>query len=401
MHHSSGFLKFTQSFLLSLALIAVWSSPMSAHYSPQDAKKSAAKGIFGGIYGGIEIGSKGIKATAIRVTESEEGYKINFVYNELIGTALTHSSNNKLVPEAIKEIEQTVQQLYTRMKDKYKVPEDRIKIIVGSELQITNQEELSGAVKEKTGKILSFLDQEAEMQLCIAGAIPQRISAKTGPIDNRGDAVLVEIGNSIIKGGYSVIRQMSSATPDYDYVTFTLPTGTSTFTTEIDRAAGGNPDATSFAQKARTLGITSIRSALRKEIERKPGLINRQHVYLTGGIVRAMVTLLRPDDLRTFVPINADEIEIFYRQMTGPPESLEKTLNPDLTKRMPNPALRNLVEKEIESVRTTYSHKNLIAGAEILKDLVTEFNLSGKTIRFARYSQISWILSEMNTQTTL
>jgi len=216
---------------------------------------------------------------------------------------------------------------------------------------------------------MSFPDVETEAQLSIAGAIPQRYRAKSGWADNRGQSALLDIGSDNIKGGYQVIRQMGAGAPDYDYVTVGIP-----------------------------ISSTSIRTALRKEMERKPGLINRQHVYLTGDIVWAMITLFYPEDRRTFIPITAEDILYFHHKVTRNPESLQALLNPDLTKKISNPKLRAEAEKEIESVRNTFSPKNLIAGAEILKAVTTEFNLSGKKVRFARYGYLAWILSYVRLQ---
>ena len=42
----------------------------------------------GDLYGGIEVGSKGIKATAIRVKETDEGHTVKLIYAEVINTTL-------------------------------------------------------------------------------------------------------------------------------------------------------------------------------------------------------------------------------------------------------------------------------------------------------------------------
>jgi hypothetical protein len=111
-----------------------------------------------------------------------------------------------------------------------------------------------------------------------------------------------------------------------------------------------------------------------------------------------MLTLFYPEDRRAFVPIAAEDILFFHHKVTRSPESLQALLNPDLTKKISNPKLRAEAEKEIESVRNAFSPKNLIAGAEILKTVTTEFNLLGKKARFARYGYLAWILSYVRSQ---
>ncbi len=353
----------------------------------------------GGLYGGIEVGSKGVKATAIRVTANEEGYGIKLVYAEVVNTTIMQLKDNRFAPEIIRDTAQAISKLVARMNGEYKVPLERINIIGSSGVRADNPQDLINAVREKTGKMMSFLDVETEVQLSIVGTIPQRYRTKNGGwSDNRGISMLLDVGSGNTKGGYQIIRQVPTGEADYDYVTVGIPKGTVSFTNEINQAAGEAADLAVFAQKAKELSPVSVRTSLRKEMERKPGLFNRQRVYLTGGIVWAMATLLHPEDRRTFVPISAEEIDMFYRMVTSDTESLQKLLNPNLTRRIPNRQTRLEAEKEIESVRNAFSPRNLIAGAEILKAVKTDFNLSGKRVRFARYGYLSWILSYVRLQ---
>lgn len=352
----------------------------------------------GTVYGGIEVGSKGIKATAIHVTEGDEGYNVKLIYAEVVNTTLMQLKDNKFVPDVLRDTMQAVGKLLARMKDEYGVPTDRISIIGSSGLRADNPQDLVNAIREKTGKTMSFLDVETEVQLSIVGTIPQRYRTKSGWADNRGISVLIDVGSGNTKGGYQTIRQVPTGEPDYDYVTVSIPKGTVSFTNEINQAAGDDADLTVFARKARELSPVSVRVALRKEMERKPGLFNRQRVYLTGGIVWAMTTLLHPEDRRTFVPVTAEDIDTFYRIVTTDPQGLQKLLNPNLEKRISNRQVRLEAEKEIESVRNTFSPRNLIAGAEILKAVNRDFHLSGKRIRFARFGYLSWILSYVRLQ---
>lgn len=350
------------------------------------------------LYGGIEVGSKGIKATAIRVTDGEEGYNVKLIYAEVVNTTIMQLKDNKFAPEVIRDTVQAVGKLLARMKDEYSVPADRISIIGSSGIRADNPQDLVKAIREKTGKTMSFLDVETEVQLSIVGTIPQRYRTKTGWADNRGISMLIDVGSGNTKGGYQTIRQVPTGEPDYDYATVSIPKGTVSFTNEINQATGEDADLAVFARKARELSLASVRAALRKEMERKPGLFNRQRVYLTGGIVWAMTTLLHPEDRRTFVPVTAEDIDTFYRMVTADPQGLQKLLNPNLAKRISNRQVRLEAEKEIESVRNTFSPRNLIAGAEILKAVNRDFNLPGKRIRFARFGYLSWILSYVRLQ---
>ncbi len=389
MHSRITTLKFAFALLISLTLAPVVTLPSYGQAMKDDQ---------GELFGGIEIGAKGVKATAIRVLDSDEGYSVRLIYAEVINTTVMQLKDNKFTLEIIKDTTQAVQKLFTRMQQEYKVPPERIGIIGSSGVRADNQDALTKTVRDKTGKIMEFLDVETEVQLSVVGTIPQRFRRTSGWSDNRGQSVLIDIGSGNTKGGYQVIRQTPRGTPDYDYVAVGIPKGIVTFTNEISQAIGDRGDLASFTLRAKVLSPTSIRAALRKEMERKPGLVNRPHVYLTGGIVWAMATLLYPEDRRSFVPITPEDILLFYRKVTRDPKSLQELLNPNLEKAISNPKLRAAAEKEIKSVRNTFSPQNLVAGAEILKAVTSEFNLSGKRIRFARYGYLSWILSYVRLQ---
>lgn len=352
----------------------------------------------GELYAGIEIGSKGVKATAIRVNQTDDGYSVKLIYAEVVNTTIMQLKDNKFAPDVIRDTALAVNKLMARMRDELKVPETRIHIVGSSGLRADNPQDLVKAVRDRTGKMMSFLDVETEVQLSVVGTIPQRFKTKNGWMDNRGISVLMDIGSGNTKGGYQLIRQMPTGTPDYDYVTVGIPKGTVSFTNEIAQAVGETGDQQDFARKARQLAPTSIRAELRKEMERKPGLVNRPRMYLSGGIVWAMATLLHPEDRRALVPITADDIDFFYRKVTSDPDTLQKFLNPNLSKRIADRKLRAEAEQELETVRNTFSPRNLIAGAEILKAVSSEFQLQEKRIRFARYSYLSWILSYTRLQ---
>jgi hypothetical protein len=390
MYIRPDFSKTVQTFLLLILSLMIPCLPAHA--------QTVAQNDPGTLYGGIEVGSKGVKATAIRAIESNDEYAVKLVYAEVVNTTIMQLKDGKFAPDVIRDTAAAISKLLARMKAEYKVPESHICIVGSSGLRADNPQDLIKAVREKTGKTMSFLDVETEVQLSIVGTIPQRYRTKTGWADNRGISVLLDIGSGNTKGGYQTIRQMPTGAADYDYVTLSIPRGVVTFTGEINKAVGDAADLTTFARKAKELSPASVRAALRKEMERKPGLYNRQRVYLTGGIVWAMVTLLHPEDRRTFVPVTSEDISQFYRMVTIDPQGLQKLLNPDLTKRITNRQVRLEAEKEIESVRNAFSPSNLIAGAEILKAVNTDFALSGKRIRFARYGYLSWILSYVRLQ---
>ncbi|MBS1792016.1 MAG: hypothetical protein JST85_30195 [Acidobacteria bacterium] len=346
------------------------------------------------LHGGIEIGSKGIKVIALRISGETDNYSVKVLYAEVINTTLMQTKNGQFTPEAIRDTANAVQQFYQRIRQEHQIPIENIHIAVSSGVTADNPKDLSSEIVKRTGHTPVFLDVDTEVQLTIAGAIPKFYKVGQKWYDNRSISVLIDVGSGNTKGGYQQMRQVPVGVASYDYVTWGIPKGTVTFTNEVNKAAGETADYKTFASTSNALSNTAIRSPLRSEIARKPGLLNRRKVYLTGGMVWAMATLLHPEDRHSFTALTVDDINTFYSQATADPEVL---LDPDLSK-IKNATLRQDAEREVESVRNTFTPKNIIAGAEILKAVAVEMNLTGKRIYFARYGHLAWILSYVRLQ---
>ncbi len=346
------------------------------------------------VHGGIEIGSKGVKGIAIRVSSAEEGYEIKILYAEVINTTLMQTKDNRFTPEAIRDTAAAAQRLFRRMQQEYSIPPEDIHLVVSSGAAAENPQELIAELLKRVGQAPAFLDVDSEVQLTIAGAIPKRYRANGRWFDNRSLSVLIDIGSGNTKGGYQQARQVAFGKAENDYVTWGIPKGTVTYTNEIFKATGEATDYTTFAKRAQALSNDVLRIPLRNEAARHPGLINRKKVYLSGGIIWAVATLLHPEDKRSFTPLTIEDFNNFYNRAITNPEAL---LNPDLS-RIANPALRQDAEREVESVRNTFTPKNLIAGAEILRAVSTEMSLTGKRLLFARFGHLAWILSYVRLQ---
>jgi len=347
------------------------------------------------LHGGIEIGSKGVKATAINFTRKGSGYDVKVLYAETINTTIMKVKDNKFTPEAIGETVQAVQKMFTKMQQEHQISPERIYIVGSSGLRADNKQDLVAEVKKATGKAMSFLSVEMEVQLSIVGTIPQQRDDENRLVNERHAAMLIDIGSGNTKGGY---QQVTTATatgiPVDEFVTVGIPYGTVTFTNEASRYHKDDADLRAFAVDALTLSPKLLNEALSKEVAKKPGLVMRERLYLTGGIVWAMATLLHPENRRSFVPLTVDDINRFHYLARTDVNSL---LNPDLS-HINDEARRQEAKKEIDAVKATFTPRNIIAGAEILSAVSTEFKLQNMKVWFARYGNLSWILSYVRGQ---
>ncbi|MCI0423872.1 MAG: hypothetical protein L0312_32450, partial [Acidobacteria bacterium] len=343
------------------------------------------------LHGGIEIDPEGIRAAVIRASDSEQGSAAEVVYTEVFNTTLRRNQNGKFTPEVIKTAGQAVRRLYTRIQQQYQVPQSQVYVIGSSDLDAENLADLANEVRNATGRTMTFLSLEAEVRLSIIGTIPRRYREGTTWFDNRSQSALIDIGSDNTKGGYQQLRQPLVGNPYYDFVAIEIPKGVASFTNEVNRAAGDGAGIKQFALSARVLSDGYIKAALKNELEKTPGLVYRKKIYLNGALIRAMTTLLRPEDRQLFIPITMDDINTFYQRAVNAPQAL---LNPNLSK-VRDSEMRKEAERDLEAVRSAFTPKNLIAGAEILKTVASECNFQeeGKKILYARFSHLSSILS--------
>src|SRR5262245_23821222 len=180
-------------------------------------------------------------------------------------------------------------------------------------------EELEAAVITNTSANITFLDLKSEERLDVIGTVPRRYREGGTWFDNRSQSVVIEIGSYKTKGGYQQLRQPLVGDPYYEFVAVGIPKGTASFADQINEAAGEDAGINKFAISARALTESSIKAALRNELNKRPGLSYRKKIYLNGAIVGAMMTLLYPEDRQPFIPITVDDINIFYQQAVSAP----------------------------------------------------------------------------------
>ncbi|MBO0719845.1 MAG: hypothetical protein J2P41_03430, partial [Blastocatellia bacterium] len=238
------------------------------------------------IFAGIELGSEGIQAIAIRIAKTDDAAGARLVSSETIDLSLSLNGSGSSPSQVAEKAAAAVEKLLQQLKQQYRVPPEQTYIFGRSGIDARLREALTSAIKKRSEKTVDFLDQATETQLSIVGIIPKRERVGSTTFDNRGSSVLIEVGNYSTRGGYEVLRY--SPVANYDFVTMNVPQGTVSFTDEVVKAIGPGSDWTSLAQRARIIGSDSVRRALRDEIRNKPGLLNRKHVYLTGGIVEAL-----------------------------------------------------------------------------------------------------------------
>jgi hypothetical protein len=345
------------------------------------------------LHGGIEITPRVVRAIGLRISNGAEGDNIKVLYYDQSVPTTPFPREAKFPPEYIRDVAQSVQKMSEKLQRDFRILPEQIYVVGLSDLTVQNRDELASEIRDKLGKEVAFLDAESEIQLGIAGTVPRRYKSGGKWYDNRSVSMLLDISNSNIRGGYQQLIQTPRGGTEYDYVTWDIPKGTMSLAVEIANAVGPNADLQTYANRA-SLISGSYRVLARLESAKKPGLMTRRKVYLTGSIIWALACLLHPEDQRSYVPITMNDIDNFYRRAITDPDAL---LNPDLSK-IADANIRNEAMRSREAVKAVYTAKSLVAGAELLKALAGELKLADRTMLYARYSYLARILSYVRLQ---
>jgi hypothetical protein len=367
-----------------LALFACLLTSMVA--LPSRARGAAA------FYGGIEIGSKGVKAVALPIDESGapeliERLPLKAIDNVSLGD---RGADGKFRPKAIDEVRTAVAGFYTYLSRELKIPPARLYVVASSSLLAAdeskeNVQALRKAVSEATGgtEELLQIDQATEVDLLIRGAIPR---------SHWDDAILIDVGSGTVKCGYH--HPQRGIHVERNEVVATVIDGTIAYTKKIqaEMTKGGERGFAAFCDVASRLRGPEVVEKVADEINRKPGLINRKRIYLSGGAPWALLTLTNPigsakmSDL--YVPVSLDDIRKFRDdlQRTGrvPPRDLSG--QPE--------AIRRKAEEQVREVLDTFTPENLLAGCEVLLGFADALQCQqlNKEVYFTRSGVVAWIV---------
>ncbi|MBO0720111.1 MAG: hypothetical protein J2P41_04775 [Blastocatellia bacterium] len=374
--------------LIQLLTLSIFSYTVVGQSPPADEKLEPRT-----LHGGIEISPRVVRAIGLRISNGEEGLNIKILFSNTSTIPTPYPSDGNLKKEYIHDVARIVQSDMEMMQKEYQIPLAQVYVIGNSDLVTQNPNDLKNEVFGRTGKTINFLNAEAEIQLEIAGVIPRRYQLDNKLYDNRGISSLIDIGITVTKGGYQQLKQTDTGRPGYDFSTWDVAKGVITFADEVGKAAGENADNKTFARMAASMS-NSFREALRTEALKRPGILTRKKLYLTGGIIMALVDYLHPDDQRPYIPITLADINAFHDRAVSDPESLLNTVFP----RIHDVKLRAELSMNRDAVKNTFNAKTLIAGAELLRAMAAELNLWDKKVLYPRHSQLARILSYVRLQ---
>lgn len=330
----------------------------------------------GDLYAGIEVGAKGIKMSVIEVTLNKER---QYDYSLKLDTSINTDAAS-LSYQSEKESRDAIAKLLDIAIKRFNVVSKRTYVVISSGLkqELDKYEKVdyfAGVIRPKdmdTAIHILYVTPEQESELSFTGIVPQ----KNKYINNQ-----LDIGSGNTKGGYY------SREKKFVPVNFSL--GTKSFQRLIESKTTGNLE--TFAKTAEQLFRDSLNKVMIDELVSKADFKGREAIYLSGGIVWCIVTLMHPQSstMNNYTELTSADITEFRQKVLSNYAAL---VQPDITG-IQNADEAKAVQKNINRVVNTYDQKALLAGATWLDELVKQINVinPGKKFIFPKYAYVGWI----------
>lgn len=322
-------------------------------------------------YGGIDIGSRGVKYSIIKVRRKGEHFSFVYLRDGSKNTQIIDFTPNALqeTSDAVKDYLDTIsrfnngiqyENIFIAVSSGVKQEADKA---AGRENALRTA--LSIKVPNYTKKI-EFLDPCTEGDLTIKGVVPANYLYTS---------CMVDLGSGNTKGGYRIKNSKMAEC-------FSIPWGTATLSKRLSRMPKEN---------TQHFFADSVNNSIVTEVAKKPGLTNRRYAFFAGGICWSMCNYLYPSKIKEdFTEFTLQDVNTFLNTATANYETLIK---PDLS------SITNLndlaeVQKQIERSRATFTQDDIIAGALLVKSILTEMQRTGvsdKHFIFSRYAYVGWI----------
>jgi len=340
-----------------------------------DVQMKSVLGI-GDLYAGIEIGAKGIKLSVIEVKlasgENDYSLKLDTSINT-DAAALSYQSE--------KETFDAITILYGIIRQRFNIPSSRIHIVISSglkqELDKYNKVEYFASIvrpKELDPKIkINYITVGEEAQLSFKGIVPQLNPLSANQLD---------VGSGNTKGGY--------INTDRVFVPVTFPVGTKSFQRLVESRTPGNLSIEEYRLAAEKLIIDSLGRMVIYHFRDKADFKSRDLVYLSGGIVWSIASLMHPELIQqNHVELTLQDSTEFRRQVYS---NYTELIKPDLRNRL-NEQNAAASLTNIKRVVNTYDQKALLAGSIWLEELLLQVNKvnPNKKFIFPRYAYVGWI----------
>ena len=334
----------------------------------------SAQGI-GDLYAGVEIGAKGVKLSVIDVKLTKDR---DYDYSLKADTAINTDAAS-LSYQSEKETSDAITLLMEIITNRFHIPPNKTHIVISSGLKqeldkynkvdyfanVIRPKDLNSFIK------ITYVTPEQESELSFNGIVPQKYKLNTDQLD---------VGSGNTKGGYFNASKI--------FVPVNFPLGTKSFQRLVESKTQG--DLNDFLKTAEQILKDSLGRVMVYEFTNKREFKSRDIVYLSGGIVWAIASMMHPQSVNNnYIEITSRDITEFRKLIFS---NYDEVTRPDITL-ISNAEDARASLRNINRILKTYDQKALLAGAIWLDELIQQVNTINPTKKFVypKYAYVGWI----------
>jgi len=242
-----------------------------------------------------------------------------------------------------------------------------------------NTTRLIEKLQQATGQGMDFIDEDDEVRLTIIGCVPDY---------ELFSASLIDIGSSNTKWGY---LKPANVNRGYEMESGALTVGSKTLASGTEKTVGrfASPDAFNREAKKVCNHLVNMLGTPKVPVAGMEG----DTVYLSGGAVWAMVTLIKPNDaLEPYVELQPEDFKAYDRQLSLPGQEVFKVNYDEQT----TASAKEMSESDLGRLKDVFDPPQIRAGGQILLAFAERFGWnnpeSKKKIVFARDGYTAWIM---------
>ena len=336
------------------------------------------------LYAGIDVGSKGVKLSIIKmgknasVTGSFVAVKDTSVNTDFIS----------FTPQTFNATLYGIKNLYTYARQAYNIAPDKIFTVVSSGIKGQAEKE------NKTGRILALADSlrillnEPNRIIPIIGAMDEAKLSHLGivPEARRYNTFLIDIGSGNTKGGYFKNGNTK------ELKLFMLNWGTKTISNATEKRLDDNKSITNYKKQLNRVLAGDPNNEIVYAVNESGAYNMNDNFAFSGGIAWAVATILYPELAdNSVVPLKFDDLVALNEKLatnflTITPASVANTLADKTIN-------KKGIEEEVGRVLKVFDQKALMAGTSLLLNIVRQFEGTQEKKNFflVKNGQVGWI----------
>ena len=362
--------------LITLLLILSFES-FSQNYIPASYREEE-------LYGGIDVGSKGVKLSIIKmgknasVTGSFVAVKDTSVNTDFIS----------FTPETFNATLHAIKNLYNYAKQTFNISPDKMFTVVSSGIKGQAEKE------NKTDRIVALADSlriilnEPNRIVPVIGAMDEAKLSHLGivPESRRYNTFLIDIGSGNTKGGYFKNGNTK------ELKLFMLNWGTKTISNATEKRLDDDKSITNYKKQLNRVLAGDPNNEIVYAVNESGAYNMNDNFAFSGGIAWAIATMLYPELAdNSVVPLKFNDLAALneklatnYIAMT--PAAIANTVTDKTID-------KKGIEDEIARVQKVFDQKALMAGTSLLLNIVRQFEGTQEKKNFflVKNGQVGWI----------